>query len=40
MLEARAWTMASARYIAKLARHAELDGVDIAPPETGSVGNT
>ena len=39
MLEARAWTMASARYIAELARHAELDGVDIAP-EVGLIGNT
>jgi peptidyl-prolyl cis-trans isomerase C len=39
MLEARAWTMSSARYIAELARDAELDGVDIAPPEGGPVGN-
>jgi peptidyl-prolyl cis-trans isomerase C len=36
MLEARAWVTASARYIAGLAQRAEVDGIDLAPPEAGT----
>jgi peptidyl-prolyl cis-trans isomerase C len=40
MLEARAWAMASTRYVAELAQRAEIEGIDIAPPEAGSAGST
>jgi peptidyl-prolyl cis-trans isomerase C len=40
MLEARAWAMASARYIAELAQRAEIEGVNVAPLEAGPAGRT
>jgi peptidyl-prolyl cis-trans isomerase C len=36
MLEARAWTVASARYVTELAQRAEIEGIEIAPPAGGS----
>lgn len=35
MLEARAWAVGAARYVADLAAAARIEGVELAPPETG-----
>lgn len=35
MLEARAWAIAAAHYVAALAARAEIDGVEITPPDAG-----
>lgn len=35
MLEARAWSVGAARYVADLAAAARIEGVELAPPETG-----